>query len=330
MGAMLAPLRPVWDAVAGGIRAVWGWVTRLLAPVRMTEGQLSRTTSAGQTLGRVVGGAISRLFAPITFLARLAGFVIRNWTPITSGFAAIFNRVGGFFAGLPARFMAFGANIIDGLVAGIRNGVSRVVNAAAEVGRAAASGAARALGIRSPSRVFARLGDWTMQGLNQGLERGQALPLARVAAVAAALAAVPFTLAAPVAEAATAMGRPAASAEAVTVTPVAEVPPVVEGHRPPGDGAPPSEGAGRPSPPPEAETRPVQVQLIGTVPATDNAPPPSPRPPAPPSAPMMIRQTVTQHFTVQGANLDVRAIARELKRLGDAGARGALNDGREP
>ncbi|ARE56078.1 hypothetical protein TP45_06830 [Xanthomonas citri pv. aurantifolii] len=36
------------------------------------------------------------------------------------------------------------------------------------------------LGIHSPSRVFAQLGDFTMQGLTVGLQRGQGAPVQAV------------------------------------------------------------------------------------------------------------------------------------------------------
>ena len=46
------------------------------------------------------------------------------------------------------------------------------------------------LGIRSPSRVFAELGGFTMAGLAQGLDKGQAGPLGAVQSLAGKLTAI--------------------------------------------------------------------------------------------------------------------------------------------
>jgi hypothetical protein len=65
-----------------------------------------------------------------------------------------------------------GSMMVDGLVDGLKNGVSRVVGAVTDLGAAAKNALKDALGIHSPSRVFAELGAFTAQGFEQGVERG--------------------------------------------------------------------------------------------------------------------------------------------------------------
>ena len=58
-----------------------------------------------------------------------------------------------------------------GLVQGIMNGMSWVVNAARNVAKSAVNAAKSALGIHSPSRVFKEIGGYTMQGFGIGIDK---------------------------------------------------------------------------------------------------------------------------------------------------------------
>ncbi|MCF5089534.1 hypothetical protein GIW57_05005 [Stenotrophomonas sp. PA-6-5C] len=65
-----------------------------------------------------------------------------------------------------------------GLVNGIRSKISAATSAVSGVGRGVVDQFKGMLGIHSPSRVFAELGGFTMQGLANGLQAGQNGPLA--------------------------------------------------------------------------------------------------------------------------------------------------------
>ncbi len=71
-----------------------------------------------------------------------------------------------------AEWKEAGVRLVDGLVQGIRGAVGRVTNAVKGLARAARDALARALQIRSPSRVFANLGLQIPAGLAAGVERG--------------------------------------------------------------------------------------------------------------------------------------------------------------
>jgi len=67
-----------------------------------------------------------------------------------------------------------GSQMIDGLVGGIESGAASVVDALVGVCTSAINAAKSALGIASPSRVFAGIGDFTAQGFAAGIAANDA------------------------------------------------------------------------------------------------------------------------------------------------------------
>lgn len=72
------------------------------------------------------------------------------------------------------RFKSLGINISSGIAKGITDGSSSVVNAISQVCAEAISTANSALGIASPSKVFARIGDYVIEGLVSRVSAGKA------------------------------------------------------------------------------------------------------------------------------------------------------------
>ena len=193
----LAILTRNWGPITGWVGGLWS--------------RLTSTVSAGAASAV---GIVAR-YHPLAILVRnwgpitgwLGGLWARARGVITSGVQSAFASPLGFLAALPARFRNMGVQIIQGLARGITSGASAVVQAAVNAATSAAQGARRALGIRSPSRVFAQIGGFTMEGLAMGLNRNARQPLAALTALASAMAVtIP-------AEAAVAV-RPAAAAPA--------------------------------------------------------------------------------------------------------------------
>jgi phage-related protein len=68
------------------------------------------------------------------------------------------------------KFIEVGKNIIDGVAQGIRNGIGRITSAARDAANKALSAAKSALGIHSPSKVFANeVGKWIPAGMADGI-----------------------------------------------------------------------------------------------------------------------------------------------------------------
>ncbi|MFP3506640.1 hypothetical protein [Burkholderia sp. SIMBA_062] len=144
LGAAFGPLKPVFDWLVGAVQSAWGWITRLLGPVDTSKKSLDAATNAGTGFG-----------------AWLANIVV-------------------IFAQVSARFIEFGANLMSGLVNGIKSGLGAVKDAITSAGSSVIGWFKEKLGIHSPSRVFAALGGFTMAGLEQGLREGQEGPLSTV------------------------------------------------------------------------------------------------------------------------------------------------------
>ncbi|QHQ16542.1 phage tail tape measure protein [Pectobacterium parmentieri] len=97
--------------------------------------------------------------------------LILNWSPIGI-FYTVFAEVMKYFGiDMPSKFTDFGANIISGLVNGIRNAWEGAKKVVGELGDNIKGWFAEKLGIHSPSRVFASFGDNISQGAAIGISR---------------------------------------------------------------------------------------------------------------------------------------------------------------
>lgn len=88
--------------------------------------------------------------------------VVRSWPGAVTVALASLGK-----AGLDA-----GKFLVDGLVAGISGGIPAVTAAARSLAAAAKSAANAELGIKSPSKVFTQIGNYTAQGFAKGMEDG--------------------------------------------------------------------------------------------------------------------------------------------------------------
>jgi hypothetical protein len=80
-------------------------------------------------------------------------------------------NIGTAITGALANFslVDMGANLIAGLAAGITSGATAVVDAVTGAATGAIDAAKKALGIASPSKVFAEIGAYTGEGMTQGI-----------------------------------------------------------------------------------------------------------------------------------------------------------------
>jgi hypothetical protein len=129
--------------------------------------------------------------------AILIGAAVAAWRGFQSGTNAgaqavlsfigtIPNRIRAFFAGAGSWLASAGSQIMQGLVNGIRNAANAVLNYIYALGRQIAAAFQAAVGIHSPSKVFAEFGVNIGRGLVVGIE--QITPTAVGAAVGMASA----------------------------------------------------------------------------------------------------------------------------------------------
>lgn len=132
----------------------------------------------GEAMGSS-GIAASVLKDGLTFIsgALYGVFWIVKW--VTVGVLALFGvltrgfaMMGEFLVDGPFYLFQHGGDIVDGLINGIKNKFGALRDAIKEMGANTVLWLKETLGIHSPSRVFAVLGNYTAQGFAQGIEGG--------------------------------------------------------------------------------------------------------------------------------------------------------------
>ena len=180
-----------WQALSawgGKLVALGARVAAVLIPALKSVG------AAVMAVGRAM--LLNPIGLVLTAIAAVAYLVWRNWDVIGPKLAAVWDAVKGAFSaawewisGLPDKMLAIGRQIIDGLLAGLRERWAALKEGVSDVGSSISGWVKDKLGIRSPSRVFADIGGHLMGGLRLGIARAAHLPLTAMRGVAAGLAA---------------------------------------------------------------------------------------------------------------------------------------------
>ncbi|AQX81479.1 hypothetical protein BWO91_17280 [Plantibacter flavus] len=134
--------------------------------------------------GDVVNTVKTHAAGMVSFFTEMASNITMTMVRFKTGVQTAISNVVSFFAGMPGAIMgaisgllgsmaSFGQNIISGLVGGISGMANAVINVIKRVIGDAISFAKKLLGIASPSKVFDKMGDWSMKGLARGLRRMQ-------------------------------------------------------------------------------------------------------------------------------------------------------------
>jgi TP901 family phage tail tape measure protein len=96
----LTPFKGLFSGIAtavgwvwNGVKTLFGWFGNLLSPVQMTGEKLAGVTSAGETFGRVVAGAVGLVLTPFELVYRsiqtvieMFGIVIDGWGDVVNAF----------------------------------------------------------------------------------------------------------------------------------------------------------------------------------------------------------------------------------------------------
>jgi phage-related protein len=122
-----------------------------------------------------VGGFLSSLPGIISNAASAAWHGFLDTTESLANSAVDFvaslpGRITGFFADAGSWLYNAGVNLINGIISGIASAAQGVLDYIANLGSEIASGFAAAVGIHSPSTVFAGFGQNMGQGIIQGLK----------------------------------------------------------------------------------------------------------------------------------------------------------------
>ncbi len=138
------------------------------------------------TLGPIISGAgtvIGLLSNPIGWIVAAVALLGLAWSTNFLGIRdkteEILGKVREWFTSI--NWTELGLGIINGIKNGIVNGAQAVADAARNAALGALNAAKNLLGIHSPSTAFMQIGQFTMQGLAQGLRVAQPEPVAVMA-----------------------------------------------------------------------------------------------------------------------------------------------------
>jgi TP901 family phage tail tape measure protein len=133
----------------------------------------------------------------ISIFTAVWNFVVSIWNKVYQAVSSaigdvlaivgtIMGKILAVFADAGSWLLDAGKNIVEGLVKGIAGAAGDAAKAAENVAKGAINAAKSFLGIHSPSTVFAEVGDFSMQGLQQGITANKQNVVAATQDVAAA------------------------------------------------------------------------------------------------------------------------------------------------
>lgn len=177
----------------GGLLLAVGALTVPLAIMNTGLAALGLTGAAN-----VLGGILAKLgLLAVAFgVGYAAGDLFNGW--LNKGLSLIVGydtSLGSLIYDLVEKFKAtdwsmLGQWIVEGIEKGLDLLTYGLYSKVRDLSSGIATAAREALGIKSPSRVFAEIGGFTMQGLEQGIEHGKKHPIGAVASMAKKMATV--------------------------------------------------------------------------------------------------------------------------------------------
>ncbi len=198
-------------ALGRGLGLVTGLFKGLLLGIRSLSLALLTTPFGWIVLG--IAGLVTAGYLLVTHWDSVKEYMLQFWGAIKPGFMAGWNvikqvfgwspmgfiashfaDIKAFLGSLPQQFSTLGGLIMDGLIAGIQGKFTGLKDSLGNIINGSVAWVKSLLGIHSPSRVFAAIGDYTMQGLSLGLERSSDTPLQSVASLSKALKATTLSL----------------------------------------------------------------------------------------------------------------------------------------
>ena len=134
------------------------------------EQWLAFAMSLADAFGYLVGVSVQVVagIAAVGAIATIVGAEVLRWV---QWFLSLPSQIGAL---ITTGWTFIGTQMVDGLIAGITSGVTRVGDAVRGLASGAIDTARETLGIASPSRVFAEIGGYTAEGYERGIRGGTA------------------------------------------------------------------------------------------------------------------------------------------------------------
>lgn len=144
-----------WDEVKAKCTEIWTGIKKFFSE---TWANIKSTFS--QTI-ESIKASVSEKFNSIK------QSISNKMNEVKTQISSIWNNVMNFFRGI--NLFSIGTNIIQGLINGVKNMASRLVESVKGVVDGAIKGAKKLLGIHSPSKVFMEFGEYSGEGFINGI-----------------------------------------------------------------------------------------------------------------------------------------------------------------
>ena len=177
-------LSAISSFVSSAISSIVSFVSSLISNI--TSGMssfissiASGTSSALSTFASFISSAISSIVSFVSQIvsnitsgmSQFVSAIVSGGASAVSAVVSMGSQIVSSVTGFVGDMVSAGADLIRGLINGIKNMAGAAVDAAKSVVGDAIAGAKNLLGINSPSRVFRSFGEYTMQGLEIGINR---------------------------------------------------------------------------------------------------------------------------------------------------------------
>lgn len=174
MTAVLSIVNAVWPAIQAVITTVAGIIqTVVTTAMNVIQGII---TAVMQVINGDWSGAWSTIQNTLSGAwDAISSAVESGIQAVIDFFSGLGDRIMGAISGIGSMLYSAGSDLINGLSQGIQDAIGGVVDAVSAGVDSVVSAAKGLLGIASPSKVFAEIGDYTMQGFAQGIEKAQGL-----------------------------------------------------------------------------------------------------------------------------------------------------------
>lgn len=176
-------IKAVWDTVSGYFSAVWETIKGIFAVVKaVLSGNWSDAWEAIKGIVNTWSGFFSGVWTSIkgvfssvsswfssTFTAAKSA-ITNVWDSISGYFSTIKSNIIGAFSSITSDFSSIGSNIMNGIWSGISAGWGWLMGKVSSLASSLFASAKSALGIKSPSRKFAYVGEMSAEGVGVGWE----------------------------------------------------------------------------------------------------------------------------------------------------------------
>lgn len=162
-GAASAVAQVVFPAVLSVISRVFSKISAIVNTFcPLVEGVFKGAFNAVQTIWNVAVDLFTGIFNHIKGIFTAIKSI---WA---GDFRGAWNAIKGVFANAAQTFFNIGKDMIQGLINGVKNMAGTAVDTVKNVGSNIISGVKGIFGIHSPSRVFKKIGEYTMKGFEVG------------------------------------------------------------------------------------------------------------------------------------------------------------------